>query len=72
MTNHDAIGARVSAFADDALGTDDALTLAGRVANGDVSSLELVDAAIARAQAVDEQLNAVSVPDYDRAREIER
>ena len=68
MTNHDAIGARVSAFADDALGTDDALTLAGRVANGDVSSLELVDAAIARAQAVDEQLNAVSVPDYDRAR----
>ncbi|MEM9745801.1 MAG: amidase [Actinomycetota bacterium] len=62
-------GARVSAFTDDVLGTADAVELAGRVASGDVTSAELVDAAIARAERVNPDLNAVATWDVERARE---
>ena len=62
-------GRRVSAFTDDVLGDDDAVALAARVASGEVASVELVDAAIARAERVNVDLNAVTVWDTDRARE---
>jgi amidase len=61
-------GRRVSAFGDDALGDLDAVSLAARLASGDVSSAELVEAAIDRAEMVDPELNAVAVWDVDRAR----
>ena len=60
--------APVSAFSDDALGDHDAVALAALVAAGEVTSRELVDAAIARTELVDPALNAVSVWDADRAR----
>ena len=62
-------GARMSAFTDDVLGTADAVELAGRVASGDVTSAELVDAAIARAERVNPDLNAIATWDVERARE---
>lgn len=58
----------VSAFADDALGAHDAVALAAGIAAREVSSLELVDAAIARAERVEPDINAVAVADYERAR----
>lgn len=63
------IGSTVSAFADDALGRDDASALADRVAAGDVSPSELVESAIARCERVQPELNAVAVWDVDRARQ---
>lgn len=68
MTNHDQVGPRTSAFTDDALGTDDAVRLAQRIASGEISSTDLVDAAAARAAAVDPALNAIAELDVDRAR----
>lgn len=61
-------GERVHAFGNDALGTDDAVALAARVRSGDVSPAELVTAAIARAEQVDDTLHAVVTPMYDRPR----
>src|SRR3954471_16747557 len=58
----------VDAFADDALGRDDAVGLAARLAAREVSAGELVEAAIARIEKVDGELGAVAVRDYDRAR----
>ncbi|WP_459981315.1 amidase [Nocardioides sp. AN3] len=58
----------VDAFADDALGHDDAVGLAGRLAAGEVSPEELVEAAIGRIEKVDGELNAVAVRDFERAR----
>ncbi|MEO6019596.1 MAG: amidase [Knoellia sp.] len=59
---------RVSAFSDDALGTDDATAVAERIARGEVSASEAVEAAIARVEAVNGALNAVAATDRDRAR----
>lgn len=59
---------RVNAFADDALGDDDAVGLARRLAAREVSAIELLEAAITRIERVDPELNAVAVRDYDRAR----
>lgn len=56
------------AFGDDALGDHDAVALAEQVANGKVSPGELVEAALARAEAVNPRLNAVSLLDADGAR----
>ncbi|GAA1956680.1 amidase [Nocardioides panacihumi] len=58
----------VDAFADDALGRDDAVGLARRLAAREVSADELVEAAIARIDKVDGDLGAMAVRDYDRAR----
>ncbi|MCW4352220.1 amidase [Hoyosella sp. YIM 151337] len=58
---------RVHAFADDALGDDDAVGLAERLAAGEVSAAELASAAVARAGRVDAQLRAIAVP-YDQPR----
>jgi len=40
--------------------------------SGEVSSLELVDASIARIDALNPELNAVVAKDYERARETAR
>ncbi|NLA35323.1 MAG: amidase [Actinobacteria bacterium] len=59
---------RVHAFGDDALGTDDAVALAERIRSGEVHPKELLEAAIARANAVDPALAAVATPMYDTPR----
>lgn len=46
----------------------DATELAGRVRRGDVSPQELVDDAIARIEAVNDQVKAVVIPTFDKAR----
>lgn len=56
----------VHAFGDDALGLDDGLGLAARLAKGEVSRHEVLEAALARAEAV-RQLNAVETLDAYRA-----
>ena len=43
---------RISALSDDALGTDDAVALAGRIADGELHPRELVDAAIGGGPAI--------------------
>ena len=58
----------VSAFSDDVLGSHDAVALGEMVRSGQVASSELVDAAIARAETVNPELNAVAIWDLDRAR----
>lgn len=50
----------VTAVSDDALGTDDAVAVAGRLARREVSPEEVTAAACARAHAVDPALNAVT------------
>jgi amidase len=59
---------RVHAFRDDALGDDDTVGLAERIRSGEVSASELVDAAIARAEAVNPALNALAHSAFDDAR----
>src|SRR5689334_709264 len=56
------------AFGDDALGDLDAVGLVERIQARQVSVPELVEAAIARVEAVDPELNAVAWSAYDRAR----
>jgi amidase len=53
----------------DVLGDHDATGLAALVRGGAVTPVELVEAAIARIEAVDPQLNAVIHPRFDRARD---
>jgi amidase len=48
---------------------EDATGLAGKIRAGDVSSIELIDAAIARAERVNPELNAIIERQYDDARE---
>lgn len=60
--------ARVHAFGDDALGDDDAVGLAERLRSGGVSSAELVEAAIARAETVNSSLNGIAYRAFDEAR----
>jgi len=52
----------------DALGSHDATALADLVRSGEVTPLELVDAAIARIERVNPQLNAVITPLFGKAR----
>src|SRR5512144_1238769 len=59
---------RVHAFRDDALGDDDAVALVERLRCGAVSATELVDTAIARAEAVNPAVNALAHEAYDDAR----
>lgn len=60
---------RVHAFRDDALGEDDTVSLVSRLRSGDVSGSELVEAAIARVDAVNPSLNGLAYEAFDRARE---
>jgi len=56
----------VHAFCDDALGDDDAVGVAARIRDGQVSAVEVVTAAIERARRV-ELLNGVAVEDFAAA-----
>lgn len=59
---------RVHAFTDDALGDFDAVGLVEELRAGRIESVDLVEAAITRTEAVDEQLGAVAFAAFDRAR----
>lgn len=59
----------IHAFTDDALGTRDAVGLAAEISAGRVSAAEAVDAALARAEMVDDDINAIAEPIGERARE---
>ncbi len=59
---------RVHAFADDALGHHDAVGLAEEIRTGRISALEAVDAAIARVEVLQPELNGMVCADFDRAR----
>lgn len=58
----------VHAFGDDALADDDAVGVAARIARGEISSVEAVEAAIARAEQVEPALGAIQVADFEHAR----
>jgi len=60
---------RIHAFDDDLLADLDAVALADLVRRGEVSAVELAEAAIARVEKVNGVLNAVQVADYDQARQ---
>ena len=59
---------QVSAVTDDALGEHDAVGLVHALHAGAVSVPEVVEAAIARVEAVDPSLNALAFRAFDRAR----
>ena len=59
---------RVHAFSDDALGDHDAVGLVTALHAGEVSAPEVVEAAIARTEAVDPALGAVAWRAFDRGR----
>ena len=59
---------RVHAFSpNDALGTLDAVAIAGLIESGDVSAREVTEAAIARAQSVNPQLNGIQLETFEQA-----
>jgi len=57
---------RVHAFGDDALGDLDTVEVAAAIASGTISAREAAEAAIARAERVNPDLNAIQHPDFDR------
>jgi amidase len=59
---------RIHAYGDDALGDSDAIALVERIRSGDVSPAELVEAAIARIEAVNPALNGLAYEAFERAR----
>ena len=59
---------RISAFGDDALGDLDAVGLVEKLRAGEVSPHELIEAAIARTEAVNPTLNGLAFEAFDRAR----
>jgi amidase len=60
--------APVGANASDALGDLDGVAIAARIRSKDITALEAVDAAIARADKVEPAINAIVTKLYDRAR----
>lgn len=62
----------VSAFTDDALGDLDAVALVDALRTGKVAATDLVEAAIARAEAVNPVLNGLAHATFDRARAMAR
>lgn len=58
----------IHAFGNDVLAAYDAVALAAMVQRGEVSSLELVEAAIARAEQVNPAIQAIELKDYSQAR----
>ncbi|HEX2401278.1 MAG TPA: amidase [Mycobacterium sp.] len=59
---------RIHAFGDDALGDLDAVGLVEKLRGGEVSPQELVEAAIARTEAVNPTLNGLAYEAFDRTR----
>src|SRR5690625_1121466 len=68
LVERSAMATHVHAFRDDALGADDAVAVAARIRAGEISAVEAVEAAIARIESVEPELNAVVCPDFERAR----
>ena len=66
------MGKKINAFSDDALGTLDAIGIAEAIASKKISVQEATEAAIARAEKVNEELGAIILKTYDDARNIER
>ncbi len=62
------MGKRISAFTNDALANLDAVGVADAIAKKEVSVQEVTEAAIARAEKVNLDLNAIVVKTYDEAR----
>jgi amidase len=60
---------RICAFGDDALGDHDAVGLVEALGTGAVTATELVEAAIARTEAVNPALNGLAYEAFDRARD---
>ncbi|QCQ93149.1 amidase [Rhodococcus sp. SGAir0479] len=58
---------RIHAFRDDALGDLDATGVAARIASGEVSAREVVQASIDRAESVQATVNGIQVRDFERA-----
>ena len=58
----------VHAFSDDALGDSDAVDLVRRLQDDEVSATELVEAAIARTEKVNPELNGLAYNAFERAR----
>ncbi len=58
----------VSSITDDAMGDCDATALAKRISDKDVSTTEVLEAAIARAELVNPKLNAIVTESFDLAR----
>lgn len=59
---------RINAFCDDALGTLDAVGIAQRISQGEISAAEAVEAAIERAKSVNPAINAIVTETFDLAR----
>jgi amidase len=59
---------RVHAFGDDALGDLDAVAIAGAIKSGQLARADVIDAAIARTEAVNPALNGLAYQAFDRAR----
>lgn len=60
---------KTDASAADALGDSDATGLAGKIRDGEITAAEALEAAIARAERVNPQLNFIAAPTYDYARQ---
>ncbi|MGZ8744317.1 MAG: amidase [Nocardioides sp.] len=60
---------RVHAFGDDILGDLDAVGLVERIRSGEIAVTDVLDAAIARAERVNPELNGIAHESFDRARE---
>ncbi len=58
---------RVSAFCDDVLGTSDAVEIRRKIKHGEITAVEAVEAAVARAESVNPVLNAIATPQFDSA-----
>ncbi len=58
----------MTSFCGDVLGKADAVEIARRIRDGEISSREAVEAAIARAERVDPLLNAIAAPLFEAAR----
>ena len=59
----------INAYRDDALGELDAVGVAERIRNKEISAEEAVEASIARAQIVNPKLNAISTEMFSYARQ---
>lgn len=57
------------AFSDDVLGDHDGIALAGLIRDGQLTSGEVIEAAIKRAETIEPSINAIVVDDFDRARD---
>lgn len=62
------MGKTISAFTDDALGQMDATAIAEAIAAKEISAEEVLEAAITRAEKVNDDLNAIVIKMYDDAR----